>query len=306
MNQFKISTRLIVLIGSMAVLLIAIGLTGLLGISRSNAALQTVYADRTVPMGQIAEIQQLLLRNRLAIVNSLIDQQPQFTQANAADEVEANTARIGKVWANYMATYLTSEESALAKKFDEERSRFVQEGLRPAVAALRSSDMGETHRIVVEKIRPLFPPVATSIEALMQLQLDVAQQEYEQAVARYTVIRAVAIAAIAGGLLFSVLFGLALVRGITRSLKEAITATHAVSQGDLQHRIQVLGRDEVAQLLTALQNMQDNLTRVVSSVRQGAESVATASTQIAQGNTDLSARTESQASALEETAASME
>jgi methyl-accepting chemotaxis protein len=41
-------------------------------------------------------------------------------------------------------------------------------------------------------------------------------------------------------------------------------------------------------------------------VRRGAESVATASSQIAQGNQDLSGRTESQASALEQTAASME
>jgi methyl-accepting chemotaxis protein len=52
--------------------------------------------------------------------------------------------------------------------------------------------------------------------------------------------------------------------------------------------------------------MQINLTQVVTSVRQGSESVATASAEIAQANHDLSARTESQASALEQTAASME
>jgi methyl-accepting chemotaxis protein len=44
----------------------------------------------------------------------------------------------------------------------------------------------------------------------------------------------------------------------------------------------------------------------VSSVRQGADGVSTASAEIAQGNNDLSARTENQASALEQTAASME
>ena len=41
-------------------------------------------------------------------------------------------------------------------------------------------------------------------------------------------------------------------------------------------------------------------------MRQNAESVATASAQIAQGNQDLSHRTEEQASALEQTAATME
>jgi len=305
MNQFKISTRLTVLIGLLAALLVAIGAIGLVGISRSNAALQTVYADRTVPTGQIAEIQQLLLRNRLAIANALIDQQPQYIDASIT-EVETNIARIGSVWEAYMATTLTPEEAQIAKKFSEDRSRFVQEGLKPATAALRTKDMDEVHRLVVEKIRVLFPPVGTGIEALLKLQLDVAQQEYEQAVTRYNTIRLVSIVSIVAGLLFAVLFGLTLVRGISRSLNEAIAATNAVSQGDLQHRIQVMGKDEVAKLLQALSAMQDSLVRVVSTVRSGSESVATASAQIAQGNQDLSARTESQASALEETAASME
>ena len=49
--------------------------------------------------------------------------------------------------------------------------------------------------------------------------------------------------------------------------------------------------------------MQQQFTAVVAKVRQGSENVASASKQIAQGNHDLSARTESQASALQQTAA---
>ena len=52
--------------------------------------------------------------------------------------------------------------------------------------------------------------------------------------------------------------------------------------------------------------MQANLARIVSQVREGSECVSAASIEIAQGNHDLSARTESQASALEETSASMD
>ncbi len=52
--------------------------------------------------------------------------------------------------------------------------------------------------------------------------------------------------------------------------------------------------------------MQTKLASIVAGVRQNADSVANASAEIAQGNNDLSARTEQQASALEQTAASME
>ena len=52
--------------------------------------------------------------------------------------------------------------------------------------------------------------------------------------------------------------------------------------------------------------MRDSLSGIVGQVRSGAEGVSSASAEIAQGNHDLSARTEHQASALEQTAASME
>jgi len=65
MNKLKIATRLMLLIGVLAALLMAVGLTGLSGINQSNAALKTVYEDRTVPMGQLADVQHQVLLNRV-------------------------------------------------------------------------------------------------------------------------------------------------------------------------------------------------------------------------------------------------
>jgi methyl-accepting chemotaxis protein len=65
-------------------------------------------------------------------------------------------------------------------------------------------------------------------------------------------------------------------------------------------------QDETGRLLQALQQMNDGLISIVTEVRNGTESISTASSQIAAGNLDLSGRTEEQASSLEETASSME
>ncbi|MBP6720300.1 MAG: HAMP domain-containing protein [Rhodoferax sp.] len=100
--------------------------------------------------------------------------------------------------------------------------------------------------------------------------------------------------------------GLAFVRSITTPLRQAVNVARAVAGGDLTVRIEVMGSNEAAHLMEALQEMQASLAEVVCAVHEGSESVAIASTQIAQGNNDLSSRTESQASALEETAAAME
>jgi methyl-accepting chemotaxis protein len=99
---------------------------------------------------------------------------------------------------------------------------------------------------------------------------------------------------------------------VRRSLKqlgaepsEAAAVAQRVAQGDLAMRIE-LQRGDNGSLMAQLNSMQDSLSQVVNNVRRNAEGVATASAEIAQGNNDLSARTEQQASALEETAASME
>ncbi|MBQ0132713.1 MAG: hypothetical protein KBT18_11230 [Comamonas sp.] len=84
----------------------------------------------------------------------------------------------------------------------------------------------------------------------------------------------------------------------------AALAKH-VAQGDLSHTIAVRAGDD-ASLMYQLHRMQESLQKLVSQVREGAQSVASASAQISSGNQDLSSRTESQASALEETASSME
>jgi len=89
-------------------------------------------------------------------------------------------------------------------------------------------------------------------------------------------------------------------------LTSACALAQRVAAGDLTTTATRAVDDEVGELITAMHSMQNKLVRVVSQVRQGAEAVANASTEIAQGNLDLSARTESQASSLEQTSASME
>jgi methyl-accepting chemotaxis protein-1 (serine sensor receptor) len=176
----------------------------------------------------------------------------------------------------------------------------------PAIAALKSNDLKEVARIDAEKIRPLFEPVAESIDALIQAGLGTAKHDYEASVMRYEGMRAVAITSILLGVTLAVVFGVFLIRGIRAALAHAVDVSRTIAQGDLTSAIRCEGDDEITQLLKAMMAMQHSLARVVSQVRTGVESVSAASGQIAAGNQDLSSRTEQQASSLEETAASME
>ncbi len=104
----------------------------------------------------------------------------------------------------------------------------------------------------------------------------------------------------------NLVIALVITRSITVPIGRCVDIAQTVARGDLSSRIEVHGKDELAQLLGSLRDMNDKLAQVVGQVRNTSESIATGSAQIAAGNTDLSSRTEQQAASLEETAASME
>jgi methyl-accepting chemotaxis protein len=100
--------------------------------------------------------------------------------------------------------------------------------------------------------------------------------------------------------------GSAITRSIIRPLSRAVKVAETVADGDLTGSFDNGRRDEIGDLMRAMQTMNDGLAKVVSEVQQGTRTIAAGSTEIASGNLDLSSRTEQQASSLEETAASME
>ena len=305
MNRFKISTRVALMAGALSLLVLVMGLMGLWGTAQANAALRVLYEERLTATQQIGQIQGLLLRNRLALAVALVTPVPEQMRASA-DEVEANIAAITGIWTAYQRSTMDAQERALAERFAKHRQRFVQEGLVPSVAALRAQDLERLRTLVLEAVRPLYQPVGEDIAALVEFQHTAAGQAHAAAQTRYGALRAFAIGAIASGLLFALLFGVALVRGIGASLGQAVQAAQRVAGGDLARPIEVHGRDEAAQVLQALAAMREQLATVVHGIRGGSESVANAAVQIAAGNQDLAQRTTEQASALEQQAAALE
>jgi len=116
------------------------------------------------------------------------------------------------------------------------------------------------------------------------------------------------------GVLFGVCAVLVLiVRVVNRSLRHAIggapeyaaEVASRIADNDLSFAINT-HKDDRQSILFAMKAMQVNLAETIGEIRHSAIAIATASSEIASGNMDLSARTESQASSLEETSASME
>jgi len=89
-------------------------------------------------------------------------------------------------------------------------------------------------------------------------------------------------------------------------LKETKRHLRAMTAGDLTTSPNPWGHDEAAELMLELRAMQESLRGIVTDVREGSDQMLHASSEIASGALDLSARTEKTAASLQQTVASME
>jgi methyl-accepting chemotaxis protein len=197
------------------------------------------------------------------------------------------------------------QEKALFEKVGALRKEYL--AAREEVSKLKlAGDLEGANRVFTTK----FEPTSVGYLAGVQQIVDMQRTQLDAAAARSEAVRSRTSTMLLVSAVFSVALGAllawALARSITRPLKEAVTVAREVAAGNLTVRIDNDGRDETAQLLQALKTMSGSLVRIVGEVRQGTDTIATASGQIASGNQDLSSRTEEQASSLQETAASMQ
>jgi methyl-accepting chemotaxis protein len=273
-NLFKklsVESRLVLVIATLSITLLAIGGMGIMGMSKSNEGLRTVYDNSMVPTDQISNIQKLLLENRLFIAVSLVTPTPEAIQKNT-EGVERNIAEITKIWETYRAnSHLSDEDLILADSFYEDRKRFVQEGLKPAIAALRANNIRLASNLAINKVRPLYEPVGAGIKKLMQMQLDDARLEYEEAQARYDRARNLTIWLIAAGFALALWLGIAMIRAITVPLNAAIGYFGKLSQGNYNNKIEVVNDDEIGKVLNALRSMQIKLGFDVNDARRRAD-----------------------------------
>ncbi|WP_290672095.1 methyl-accepting chemotaxis protein [Aquabacterium sp.] len=173
--------------------------------------------------------------------------------------------------------------------------KLVADGQRDQATAVMNSE-------TLAAIDDLQAPIA----ALSELQKQIVTDGNAEAQARIQKAQTLMYTLAVLGVLTGIVAARMISRSITRPLNQAVDLAQRVAAGDLSSQVDVQGHDELARLLRALQDMNGSLTQIVSHVRQGSDTISTATSEIASGNLDLSQRTEEQASSLQEIAASLE
>ena len=244
---------------------------------------------------EAARLQEQLLETRLYVSRYLDGGKREFFDRamgclNKSDEIESRLSAALKDDQGQALLHQFSQThdhyTALMKELNrlvEQRQALEMDKLNPLGAGIAktAADIRETYQVSQNNLGPL---VHANNEKAIQFT------------------SGMSITAIVLGLFLAWLLN----RIITRPIRAAIIVAEQIAHGDLNADIQVNSRDEVGQLLRAMQTMHAELRRIVGEVSESSAMVTSAASEIAQGSADLAQRTEEQASALEETASSME
>ncbi|MDQ1363793.1 MAG: methyl-accepting chemotaxis protein, partial [Pseudomonadota bacterium] len=216
-----------------------------------------------------------------------------------------NISEISVLWKEYMATYLTDEEKALAEEFASTRGVFVHEGLKPAVAALVAGEYFEANRILLTQVNTSFEPANAAAEKLLHLQLDVAEAEFKQAQAERISIRNIAIALMVGGIGLGTLLAMTTIRGISRAVAELGQATEQLASGNLTARAASQGTDELAQIAQAFNRMSERFHGTIQQLTGASMQLAAAAEETSCITKETNANIGKQQSETEQVATAM-
>ncbi len=303
MNNVTIRARLIATLVALVLLLLYSASANVLRMHQARGLVASIYNNNVLPMSQLQKVADaygwdMMNAARRAGEGTLAPDEAASQVASALAQAEQN-------WSDYLKTDLTDRERELTGQALPLMTR-AKDGAGQLQRALLSEEATAVRSYVDREFHPALLPLMGVLGELSQVQMTEAERAdkrsaatYETVFLRTAVLTVLVLSSIA-------LAAWALVRSITRPLEHAVNVARQVATGDLSVEISPEGRDEVSQLMQALQQMTANLAGIVSRVRQGSDSIATGSTQVAAGSVDLSQRTEEQASSLQQTAATME
>ncbi|WP_290428858.1 methyl-accepting chemotaxis protein [Roseateles amylovorans] len=226
-----------------------------------------------------------------------------LTSFFAATGVES-TKRAGELQKQLDAYMVSPEEREMYETVGEARKVYLTS--RDAVTSIKKAGDAEQARQIFDQ---QFLPAAAKYQEAIQGIVQHKRASLDEAAKHVADTNA---SARTGQLVFSLValclgiwLAVMLSRSITRPLRGAVDVADAIARFDLSHSVPKGGNDETGALLGSLSGMQVQLHKLIGDVRSSAESIGTASAEIAVGNHDLSARTEQTASSLQEVAASM-
>lgn len=236
-----------------------------------------------------------LLLSRLYVIKYLMRNQPERAQ-----RVRKEYKEFEKVIVTLDKNLQNPTRRAKLKNIVEISDKYI-DAFNDLVTTIETRN-----KLKSEKLDPVGRKVAKLAEDL-KLEIKKSQDELGpriQASNESAVIFVIIVSVIAA--IVGIFLAFIITRAITRPIGEAVGVANQLAEGDLTAKIEASGKDETAQLLTAMKNMVAKLSQIIGEVRGAANNLSSASEEVSATAQSMSQGSSEQAASVEETTASVE
>ena len=284
LNRLTIKARLLVLVVFATSTMLAIGILALSAMHKAEDSLKAVYEDRLIPTGQISNIIELMRENRSQLLFALQHKPGSETEPyhkhpveTHLKQVEENIARITEIWDEYLKSNHTQEEKTLAGEFTIKRGSYVSDGLQPVMEQLRAGNYLEAALQLVKKTNPTFTEAHDVAEKIWQLQLDVANQAFEEEQSRNDFVVKLSIALIVTGIVLLSFLSYVTINGIGNVVRKLGNAAESMVNGDLTVRCPIESKDELGLIIETFNKLGETFRGVIKDLAESTVQLASAS-----------------------------
>ncbi|OGA88986.1 MAG: hypothetical protein A2Z90_14240 [Burkholderiales bacterium GWA2_64_37] len=303
-NNWSVAKRLLCTVLSLFGLLLAVGAGTQWEIYRSNqAALSAVseFDARLVAAVRWRGLAEVSAERAMAALGTTDGDLLVAYEKSVAD----SERQVDAIRTELESKVVSDRDRAAFAELATSRSK-LQQLLKQGGVLSGKGDIGGVQALVQSQITPAVAAALADVDKFIEVQAAQREDVIAQTQLQSQRLAGLAFAACAALLLLGLGFTYLLVRSISLPLREAVRLAEGIADGDLCAIVKTSRRDELGQLLRAVDRMAERLREIVSEVRLGVESVSTASREIAAGTQELSERTEDAANRLQSTASSVE
>jgi methyl-accepting chemotaxis protein len=251
--------RLLTLVGALCALLVVVGLAGVLATEYISRQARTIYEDRAVPLQQLFEMSDRMKDSAELVRGAALARAVGMDREAVVARVEANLAAMGRVWSDYMATYLTPEEVIVAKDFASRRAVYVDRGLKPAMALLSRQEHEAAVAYMQENAAALFAQAKIELDRLVAIQVKEGKVAFDLAESARFYALTTAFLVLLLGCLGGALLGRASIRAIGGPMQHLNDIMASIARGNFNSRVRIERDDEIGVALRNLQALQAKL-----------------------------------------------
>ena len=276
-RQMRIALRAGLGFGALALLVVALGVFALTRISTMKGEAEEID-QRLIPTIQLlGQVNQEFLRIRAGTLRLLISNQQE--QRSGVDGLATLRKTLAQDRQELDRLIQDAQGKALLATFDQALARYESyqrqiidlalQGQTDEAIAITRGELNEHARITSETLRDLIDLKRKAADAASDQSIEVAASAFQGVVVAMVL-----------ALISTIILAMLLTRSIVQPLAEAVGVAEVIAGGDLTRHFQVVGSDEPARLLSALQAMQRSLRETIQGISDSSNQLASAAEEL--------------------------